>query len=144
MSDENNNGRNPAPGGRQPLTLKPRGAGSVSAGTVKQSFSHGRTKTVVVETKRARTHGGTGGNLAAPSAAEVPVVALGVQRFIHIAHQGRVTRGLQRHGAHVQEVETEAQERVIQLPKRLQRPEGCAGTGNGSGPHCLGVGVQAV
>src|SRR6185369_11502344 len=71
MSDENNNGRNPAPGGRQPLTLKPRGAGSVSAGTVKQSFSHGRSKTVVVETKRARTHlPGGGGNLAAPSSAE--------------------------------------------------------------------------
>src|SRR5438067_4490773 len=70
MSDENNNGRNSAPGGRQPLTLKPRGAGSVSAGTVKQSFSHGRSKTVVVETKRPRTHAPAGGNLAAPSSAE--------------------------------------------------------------------------
>ena len=70
MSDENNNGRNSAPGGRAPLTLKPRGAGSVSAGTVKQSFSHGRSKTVVVETKRARTHTPGGGNLAAPSSAE--------------------------------------------------------------------------
>src|SRR5436305_5843690 len=71
MSDENNNGRNAPPaGGRQPLTLKPRGAGSVSAGTVKQSFSHGRSKTVVVETKRARTHVPGGGNLAAPSSAE--------------------------------------------------------------------------
>src|SRR6185312_6615466 len=72
MSDENNNGRTPSPpGGRAPLTLKPRGAGSVSAGTVKQSFSHGRSKTVVVETKRSRTHlPGGGGNLAAPSSAE--------------------------------------------------------------------------
>src|ERR1700679_1508092 len=71
MSDENNSGRNPPPpGGRQPLTLKPRGAGSVSAGTVKQSFSHGRSKTVVVETKRARPHAQVGGNLAGPSAAE--------------------------------------------------------------------------
>src|SRR3990167_9088193 len=68
MSDENDNGR--APGGRAPLTLKPRGAGSVSAGTVKQSFSHGRSKTVVVETKRARTHSAPPGNLAAPSPAE--------------------------------------------------------------------------
>ncbi len=68
MSDENDNGR--APGGRAPLTLKPRGAGSVSAGTVKQSFSHGRSKTVVVETKRARTHTAPAGNLAAPSSAE--------------------------------------------------------------------------
>src|SRR5690349_3403614 len=63
MSDENNNGR-------KPLTLKPRTGGSVSSGTVKQSFSHGRTKTVVVETKRARTHGAPSGNLAAPSANE--------------------------------------------------------------------------
>src|ERR1700756_3057923 len=70
MSDENDNGRNSAPGGRQPLTLKPRGGGSVSAGTVKQSFSHGRSKTVVVETKRPRTHAAPQGNLAAPSSAE--------------------------------------------------------------------------
>src|SRR5579875_536285 len=41
-------------GGRAPLTLKPRGGGQVSAGTVRQQFSHGRTKTVVVETKRRR------------------------------------------------------------------------------------------
>src|SRR6201991_4156018 len=52
MSDanDNENGRNA--GGRAPLTLKPRAGGSVSAGTVRQSFSHGRSKTVVVETKR--------------------------------------------------------------------------------------------
>ncbi len=68
MSDENDNGRQ-SPQGRTPLTLKPR-AGSVSAGVVKQSFSHGRSKTVVVETKRARTHAPAGGNLAAPSSAE--------------------------------------------------------------------------
>jgi translation initiation factor IF-2 len=71
MSDEKDNGRPSAPGGRQPLTLKPRlGAGSVSAGTVKQSFSHGRSKTVVVETKRARTAAPPVGNLAGPSPAE--------------------------------------------------------------------------
>ncbi|MFC3068104.1 IF-2-associated domain-containing protein, partial [Phenylobacterium soli] len=70
MSDDNNNGRGPTPGGRPPLTLKPRGAGSVSAGTVRQSFSHGRSKTVVVETKRPRTHTQPAGNLAAPSSAE--------------------------------------------------------------------------
>ncbi|MDO9249385.1 MAG: translation initiation factor IF-2 associated domain-containing protein, partial [Phenylobacterium sp.] len=63
MSDQNDNndqGSKPAapaptPGSapaRPPLTLKPRAAGSVSSGTVRQSFSHGRTKTVVVETKR--------------------------------------------------------------------------------------------
>lgn len=61
MSDENdktnqgqgNTGGTPSQSGpRAPLSLKPRAAGSVSTGTVKQSFSHGRSKTVVVETKR--------------------------------------------------------------------------------------------
>jgi translation initiation factor IF-2 len=60
MTDDNDNSRQSsspgasAPGGRAPLTLKPRTGGAVSAGMVKQSFSHGRTKTVVVETKRRR------------------------------------------------------------------------------------------
>jgi translation initiation factor IF-2 len=35
--------------------LKPRAAGAVPAGVVKQSFSHGRSKSVVVETKRSRS-----------------------------------------------------------------------------------------
>ncbi len=56
----------PAAGGRAPLTLKPR-IGAVSAGTVKQSFSHGRSKTVVVETKRRRVDG--------PGPAPAPVLA---------------------------------------------------------------------
>ena len=78
MSDENDNGRPNAP--RPSLTLKPR-AGSVSAGVVKQSFSHGRSKTVVVETKRVRTHGPAGGgNLAGPSAAEKRSTALVLYR----------------------------------------------------------------
>ncbi len=51
------------------MTLKPR-AGAVNAGTVKQSFSHGRSKTVVVETKRRRVDAPAAGNLAGPSAAE--------------------------------------------------------------------------
>ena len=69
MSDanDNENGRNA--GGRAPLTLKPR-AGAVSAGTVKQSFSHGRSKTVVVETKRRRIDAPPAGPLGGPSAAE--------------------------------------------------------------------------
>ena len=66
MSDDNENGRP----GRPSLTLKPRPGGSVSAGVVKQSFSHGRSKTVVVETKRRRFDTPPAGNLAAPSAAE--------------------------------------------------------------------------
>ena len=64
MSDDNNEGRGGTPGAggqgaagtgpRAPLSLKPRQGGSVNAGTVRQSFSHGRSKTVVVETKRRR------------------------------------------------------------------------------------------
>ena len=71
MSDANDDNNNRAGGLRAPLTLKPR-PGAVSAGTVKQSFSHGRSKTVVVETKRRRVDapaGGAGG-LGGPSAAE--------------------------------------------------------------------------
>lgn len=54
--DDTNDGRKSGePTGRAPLTLKPRITGSVSTGTVRQSFSHGRSKTVVVETKRRRS-----------------------------------------------------------------------------------------
>jgi translation initiation factor IF-2 len=60
---------NGQPGARAPLTLKPR-AGAVSAGTVKQSFSHGRSKTVVVETKRRRVDGAPSGPAPAPVQAE--------------------------------------------------------------------------
>jgi translation initiation factor IF-2 len=61
MSDEDDNtGSNPPSGGRAPLTLKPR-PGAVSSGTVRQSFSHGRSKTVVVETKRRRVDAPVGG-----------------------------------------------------------------------------------
>ncbi len=50
-------GQAPAGGGRAPLTLKPRGGGQIPSGTVRQNFSHGRSKTVVVETKRRRVPG---------------------------------------------------------------------------------------
>src|SRR3954454_13054692 len=62
MTDENDKTNDDAPqaptgtpsqtGPRAPLSLKPRQAGSVSTGTVRQRFSHGRSKTVVGETKR--------------------------------------------------------------------------------------------
>ncbi|HEX4196953.1 MAG TPA: translation initiation factor IF-2 [Caulobacteraceae bacterium] len=70
MSDANDDNNNRPGGVRAPLTLKPR-PGAVSAGTVKQSFSHGRSKTVVVETKRRRVDAPPGGGgLGGPSAAE--------------------------------------------------------------------------
>ena len=51
------------------LTLKPR----VETGTVKQSFSHGRTKQVVVEKRGKRRLGGDGPATEAPHAPE-PIV----------------------------------------------------------------------
>src|SRR3979490_734616 len=54
----------------KPLALKPR----VETGTVRQSFSHGRTKQVVVEKRGKRRVGGDGPATEAPHAPE-PVVA---------------------------------------------------------------------
>ena len=51
MSETQNTEKEGGKGGRKPLTLKRK----VDAGTVRQSFSHGRTKTVVVEKKRRKT-----------------------------------------------------------------------------------------
>ena len=71
MSDTKDQGSNS--GGRKPLTVVRK-----TSGTVKQSFSHGRSKQVVVETKKRRAvsaGGGQGGAAdagapAAPSASE--------------------------------------------------------------------------
>ncbi|KDP92897.1 hypothetical protein ER13_05800 [Brevundimonas sp. EAKA] len=58
-ASQGNQGGTPSQTGpRAPLSLKPRVVGSVPTGTVKQSFSHGRSKTVVVETKRRPGAGG--------------------------------------------------------------------------------------
>ncbi|KCZ61182.1 translation initiation factor IF-2 [Hyphomonas chukchiensis] len=59
MSETNDTGNNQ--GGRKPLTVARK-----SAGTVKQSFSHGRSKQVVVETKKRRAVG-PGGSGPTPS-----------------------------------------------------------------------------
>src|SRR5258708_22986781 len=53
------------------LTLKPR----VETGTVRQSFSHGRTKQVVVEKRGKRRIGGDGPVTEAPGSAPEPLVA---------------------------------------------------------------------
>jgi translation initiation factor IF-2 len=65
MSETNDTGNNS--GGRKPLTVarKP-------AGTVKQSFSHGRSKQVVVETKKRRAVGPGGAGSAAGQSADAP------------------------------------------------------------------------
>ena len=56
MTDTNDkDGKSTPAGGRRPLSLKPSGGG-----TVRQSFSHGRSKAVVVEKKKRRIIGGPG------------------------------------------------------------------------------------
>ncbi len=67
MSDTKNNHDNPTGGEKKTLGLK-RG-GSVEKGTVKQSFSHGRSKAVVVEKKKRRVVVPGQEGSAAPAAA---------------------------------------------------------------------------
>ena len=54
MTDNNDKSGGTSTGGRKPLSLKAKG------GTVRQNFSHGRSKSVVVETKKRRVIGGPG------------------------------------------------------------------------------------
>ena len=69
MSDTDN--EKPKLGMRAPLGLKR----TVETGQVKQSFSHGRSNTVIVETKRRRVLGRPGEAAPAVEAAPEPVVA---------------------------------------------------------------------
>src|ERR1700710_1526819 len=70
MVDKNSPGEKKLSVPTKTLTLKPR----VETGTVKQSFSHGRTKQVVVEKRGKRRVGGDGPATEAPHAPE-PIVA---------------------------------------------------------------------
>ncbi len=65
MTDSNERNDTPA-SGRKPLTL----TRTTNSGTVKQSFSHGRVKSVVVETKQRR--GAPAAAAASPAAAPAP------------------------------------------------------------------------
>ncbi|MEQ8299619.1 MAG: translation initiation factor IF-2 [Hyphomonas sp.] len=65
MSETNDTGNNS--GGRKPLTVARK-----AAGTVKQSFSHGRSKQVVVETKKRRAVGPGGAGPAAAQSGDAP------------------------------------------------------------------------
>ncbi|MCA8902668.1 MAG: translation initiation factor IF-2 associated domain-containing protein, partial [Hyphomonas sp.] len=87
MSDTKDTGGNS--GGRKPLTVSRK-----TSGTVKQSFSHGRSKQVVVETKKRRTMGPGAGDApaAAPAAGasaeatrEAKLKAMAAQRGITVA-----------------------------------------------------------
>ncbi|MFN3312836.1 MAG: IF-2-associated domain-containing protein, partial [Hyphomonas sp.] len=85
MSDTNDQGSNS--GGRKPLTVARK-----AAGTVKQSFSHGRSKQVVVETKKRRPvtaeagkGGASGGPPSAADSMEAKLVALASKLGITVA-----------------------------------------------------------
>src|SRR5436309_9995366 len=67
MSETNDTAR-VRPSGGKTLSLK-----KTETSTVKQSFSHGRTKAVVVEKKRARVSPPLGGKPAAPERSAAPV-----------------------------------------------------------------------
>jgi translation initiation factor IF-2 len=69
MTDGNEHKETPA-GGRKPLTL----SRTTNSGTVRQSFSHGRSNTVTVEVREKRqiTRPGAGAAPAAPPAAAAP------------------------------------------------------------------------
>ncbi len=88
------------PGGRRPLTLKKSGPG-----TVRQNFSGGRSKSVVVEKKKRRVIGGPGkpapsGTAPAPSpASQIDEVAeaarkLGLSKDEYIKRQKAVTKAV--------------------------------------------------
>jgi translation initiation factor IF-2 len=87
MSETNDTTKKPAGGGRTPLTLK-----KTETSTVKQSFSHGRTKAVVVEKKR--TLGPTPPVAPKPAAQTKPSVATPVAPQAAPAPRGVVLRQL--------------------------------------------------
>ena len=72
------------------LTLKPR----VETGTVRQSFSHGRTKQVVVEKRGKRRIGGDGPGADTPHTPE-PVVAKIERQWAASPGLSRATRGIE-------------------------------------------------
>jgi len=130
MTDENdktNEGREQptgtpsATGPRAPLSLKPRAVGSVSTGTVRQSFSHGRTKTVVVETKRrvgapaATGHQRPQGFDVARPRTDAPA-----------APQPPRPAAPQPAGGHLSNEEQEARRRAIELATRQQAERAAA------------------
>jgi translation initiation factor IF-2 len=130
MTDENDNNRPPSdggsatPGGRAPLTLKPRTPGAVSSGMVKQSFSHGRSKTVVVETKRRRADAPLGAPLGRPTPVEPAPVASAAPAaprppLSAAGPAGAAARGLS-------EDERRARQRVIEQAQRAAEERAAA------------------
>ncbi|MDQ7017552.1 MAG: translation initiation factor IF-2 [Robiginitomaculum sp.] len=118
MSDANDNDK-PEASGRKPLTLKR----NVAAGTVKQSFSRGRSKFVVVEKKRKRVIGKAAtGAPDAPEASEAPVDAksdtaararaLGLSEAEFLAREAAVEKAKAEAASREERARIEAEERA--------------------------------
>ncbi|KJS23833.1 MAG: translation initiation factor IF-2, partial [Hyphomonadaceae bacterium BRH_c29] len=131
MSDTKDTGGNS--GGRKPLTVS-----RTTSGTVKQSFSHGRSKQVVVETKKRRTVGPGGsdtpqGSQSSGSKTEVSLEAklkaIAAQRGITVAELVAQQRALaerkNQQDARAKEAEKDmaAQERLRTEQERKQQEQ---------------------
>ncbi len=118
MSDANDNDK-PEGSGRKPLTLKR----NVAAGTVKQSFSRGRSKFVVVEKKRKRVIGkAAAGAPDATEASEAPADAksdtaararaLGLSEAEFLAREAAVEKAKAEAASREERARIEAEERA--------------------------------
>ncbi|PHS27373.1 MAG: translation initiation factor IF-2 [Robiginitomaculum sp.] len=118
MSDANDNDK-PEASGRKPLTLKR----NVAAGTVKQSFSRGRSKFVVVEKKRKRVIGKAApGVQDTPEASETPTEvksdtaakarALGLSESEFLAREAAVGKAKAEAASREERARIEAEERA--------------------------------
>ncbi|MEZ5947304.1 MAG: translation initiation factor IF-2 [Hyphomonas sp.] len=140
MSDTKDSGGNS--GGRKPLTVSRK-----TSGTVNQRFSHGRSKQVVVETKKRRTVGPGAGDAAQPAAGgaatpkaevslEAKLKAIAAQRGITvaelIAQQKALAERKAQQDARAKEIERDKeaqdrlrteQERKIQEQKEREEAE---------------------
>ncbi|MEL7128158.1 MAG: translation initiation factor IF-2 [Pseudomonadota bacterium] len=119
MSDTNDTSK--TSGGRKPLTVS-RG----SSGTVRQSFSHGRTKQVVVEKKKRRMVGGPGkpGSSTPQSDKPAPSEAALLARKLGITEAELKARQAALRAQKVKQAERDAQSKKAQeAQSRLQEQQ---------------------
>ena len=124
MSDNNNDGK-------KTLGVRGGGAGGRS-GNVKQSFSHGRTKNVVVETKRKRVvtpkpgagkSGGANPKLGDPSKRPAGITDAEMERRLK-ALQAAKAREAEDQKAREEEEKRRAEEREDRQRRQLRRAHG--------------------
>jgi translation initiation factor IF-2 len=89
MNDTNDTTRTARPAGRQPLSLK-----KTETSTVKQSFSHGRSKAVVVEKKRTRLAPGEMPKPAETPKPQQPDVKPQASQSSQVLRDQQVSRGV--------------------------------------------------